>query len=507
MKKKLIIFFGLFLMFMFTFSSKTFAYQTSEVKMSYYGEEIFNVIRGNTVDDFTNSQLLNEIKKLENSKIIESGNIIFSKRLGITYNGTPKADLYLFNGFYFSDYKLIRITSEVNTDGRYDANNSFYDVVISDGDITILKSDLFDYYSKYSSSNTFENIYLTAEPNVSNDENFIGTMTSAQKVSYFSKIAFTMLNVSIKEKDQDEISTTTITTSDIISTSDITTTSNITTSSTSVVEDISLKTNTIKAKYYQKLEESEILEQLLNDSSNATLDISKYNESYNIIGNYESLIRINNGESIIEHSFIINVVDDKAPDIICSHIKVEEPFEKITLDEIKSHITITDEYDGEITNYVIEDLDNYGSLYDNKGDYRFYISVFDNSGNTSCATFYIYVGNQVIKNVIYIENSTIIICNPKDITENTIINLLRDYNIIPNSDDVTLKEEGNNYILEVKKGEYKDTYNIVLSEDNVVEEVSSKEVNIGLIITLSIAFLAIVGIIIILSIKIYKKRH
>ena len=98
MKKKLIIFFGLFLMFMFTFSSKTFAYQTSEVKMSYYGEEIFNVIRGNAVDEFTNSQLLNEIKKLENSKIIESGNIIFSKRLGITYNGTPKADLYLFNG-------------------------------------------------------------------------------------------------------------------------------------------------------------------------------------------------------------------------------------------------------------------------------------------------------------------------------------------------------------------------------------------------------------------------
>ena len=44
MKKKLIIFFGLFLMFMLTFSSKTFAYQTSEVKMSYYGEEIFNVI-------------------------------------------------------------------------------------------------------------------------------------------------------------------------------------------------------------------------------------------------------------------------------------------------------------------------------------------------------------------------------------------------------------------------------------------------------------------------------
>ena len=188
---------------------------------------------------------------------------------------------------------------------------------------------------------------------------------------------------------------------------------------------------------------------------------------------------------------------------------MDEPYILLSIDEIKEYIEVYDEYDGIISNYSIEDLDNYKSNYNIRGDYRYYITAIDNSGNISHATFYIYVGSQSVKNVIYIENSTIIICNPKGVTEESIINILKEYNIIPSSSDVTVTTDSDSYVVEVSKGDNTNKYSVLVKEDTIEEEIESNtnNINIGLIITVSIASLSLVGIIVILSIKIYKKRH
>ena len=69
--------------------------------------------------------------------------------------------------------------------------------------------------------------------------------------------------------------------------------------------------------------------------------------------------------------------------------------------------------------------------------------------------------------------------------------------------------DSDSYVVEVSKGDNTNKYSVLVKEDTIEEEIESNtnNINIGLIITVSIASLSLVGIIIILSIKIYKKRH
>ena len=504
MRRKL---FYLFFMiaFMFLLSVKANALtvtESSESRMTFKGSEVFNCLRGITSTEYnSDAVLLQGIDNLEKSELIESGYILFYKRVQITLNGEEKASLELYNGFYFSDYKLSRITAELSSTERYDESSCFYDVAIYNGVYTVEKNDVIDYFNDYKDTKDFYDIYLESTSSyTTTTANLVGSISQSQVLSYFSRFAYRMLYYSIKEGVIEDTTTTDIT---IDTTTD--TTTDLTTSQTEVT-DISLKVNLIEAYYYNQLTTDEIIELLgIGEYNIDSIDISLYEESYNKLGTYQATVLIND----IECEFEIKVIDNKAPDIICSHIKMDEPYILLSIDEIKEYIEVYDEYDGIISNYSIEDLDNYKSNYNIRGDYRYYITAIDNSGNISHATFYIYVGSQSVKNVIYIENSTIIICNPKGVTEESIINILKEYNIIPSSSDVTVTTDSDSYVVEVSKGDNTNKYSVLVKEDTIEEEIESNtnNINIGLIITVSIASLSLVGIIVILSIKIYKKRH
>ena len=322
MRRKL--FYLLFMIaFMFLLSVKANALtvtESSEYRMTFKGSEVFNCLRGITSTEYnSDAVLLQGIDNLEKSELIESGYILFYKRVQITLNGEEKASLELYNGFYFSDYKLSRITAELSSTERYDESSCFYDVAIYNDIYTVEKNDVIDYFNDYKDTKDFYDIYLESTSSyTTTTANLVGSISQSQVLSYFSRFAYRMLYYSIKEGVIEDTTTTD-------------TTTDLTTSQTEVV-DISLKVNLIEAYYYNQLTTDEIIELLgIGEYNIDSIDISLYEKSYNKLGTYQATVLIND----IECEFEIKVIDNKAPDIICSHIKMDEPYILLSVDEIK----------------------------------------------------------------------------------------------------------------------------------------------------------------------------
>ena len=229
----------------------------------------------------------------------------------------------------------------------------------------------------------------------------------------------------------------------------------------------------------------------INDNSeelNVFIDgYDLYKDNYNIPNVYELRIRakdLKDNESSLE--FYLNIKDISAPIIKFNNIELSPKDNKLSLDDIKKYIQISDDFDGIINDYIINDLNDYNNYYMIKGSYHFSISAHDNSNNNSLSFITIYVKDEEdeIINEFFIPNDkTIVINNAKNLlTTSDILEFLKSKKIIISIDNIEEKENnlGTSRLYKISSGDtnydlyINDSENEIINEDEKEADIKKK---------------------------------
>ena len=229
----------------------------------------------------------------------------------------------------------------------------------------------------------------------------------------------------------------------------------------------------------------------INDNSeelNVFIDgYDLYKDNYNIPNVYELRIRakdLKDNESSLE--FYLNIKDISAPIIKFNNIELSPKDNKLSLDDIKKYIQISDDFDGIINDYIINDLNDYNNYYMIKGSYHFSISAHDNSNNNSLSFITIYVKDEEdeIINEFFIPNDkTIVINNAKNLlTTSDILEFLKSKKIIISIDNIEEKENnlGTSRLYIISSGDtnydlyINDSENEIINEDEKEADIKKK---------------------------------
>lgn len=118
-------------------------------------------------------------------------------------------------------------------------------------------------------------------------------------------------------------------------------------------------------------------------------------------------------------------VEDKLAPVITAPASIDVATSKLlTLEEIRSKITVTDGYDGAITNYTVEDKDGYYSNSRVVGSYDFIITAKDSSGNVSTFTITVNTLDDVAPDFWVYSDYVITITKGEALTKAQIISFL-----------------------------------------------------------------------------------
>lgn len=156
----------------------------------------------------------------------------------------------------------------------------------------------------------------------------------------------------------------------------------------------------IEVSYDEPMDLQSILETMqFNDNwseyENIAIQISEENyiENKNKVGTYEIKI-IARDEALNvseEHVIQMKVVDKKAPIITGTQTIEIGQNKELTLEELKSKISVNDGHDGVIADYEISGFDNYQTNKNKVGNYEVTIKATDKSGNSATSTITIKV--------------------------------------------------------------------------------------------------------------------
>lgn len=109
-------------------------------------------------------------------------------------------------------------------------------------------------------------------------------------------------------------------------------------------------------------------------------------------GLYSFVATVSDSSSnITSQRFDIYAIDIVAPIITVPNNYQLNPSTAITIETLKSLISVVDSIDGTITDYTLEDVDNYFSNTSTSGFYTFIVSAIDSSGNSNIKSFEIQV--------------------------------------------------------------------------------------------------------------------
>ncbi len=206
-----------------------------------------------------------------------------------------------------------------------------------------------------------------------------------------------------------------------------------------------------------------------------------YKDNYNKPNIYELRIRaIDESNNESSYEFYLNIEDITSPIIKFNNIKISPQDNKLSIDDIKKHINIIDDFDGEVNDYIINDLNDYNTYYMIKGSYHFSISVSDNSNNRSLSFITIYVkdeDDEIINEFFIPDDKTIVINNAKNLlTTADILEFLKNKKIILNIDNIEQQENnlGSSRLYKIKSGD--DNYDLYINDS--IDEIINEEENI-----------------------------
>lgn len=143
----------------------------------------------------------------------------------------------------------------------------------------------------------------------------------------------------------------------------------------------------LKTNYLTKLEDSAFLDSVdaNDDQGNVTKEIyeNAYAENYSRVGIYYVIVRVSDGRNYIDVSVPAEVIDDIMPVIVAPEEITISNSKFYSDNDFKNKLNISDGYDGPLSNYVINDLDNYALNYREPGVYRKEIVATDLAGNVN----------------------------------------------------------------------------------------------------------------------------
>lgn len=250
-----------------------------------------------------------------------------------------------------------------------------------------------------------------------------------------------------------------------------------------------------------------------------SIDMNNYLNNIGIVGEYPATITATDHSSYHNQSsldFIIKIEDKISPVLAMpSGIHLDYNTSR-SIDDIKSLISANDLYDGNVTSSIeIIDLDDYQNNYDTIGVYRFNVKAIDNSNNETEAIFYIYVEDHTAP-LLSIDKYIIITERYRPITKEQILDLFNELGYNLDGTDIesecfSLDSLDGEYDLELSLNDGTIEYDIITTEKNnaisfEIPKDNSKEVNVTLIVAISISGLLLSSVLV-MSIIVYKKRH
>ncbi len=235
----------------------------------------------------------------------------------------------------------------------------------------------------------------------------------------------------------------------------------------------------VEANSYEALTLADIINYIevsdnYDDISNVNIEVveENYFDNYNIVGRYTIQLKLTDSSNNTSYEFIyIDVVDKLKPVIEgpLKHIKGNNY--SITLEEFLEYYSCYDETDGDITNRLVVLEDNYSKNQFKVGLYEIKLSVKDSGGNEAILVVVVEVVDN-LGPVFYIDRSKIIIDLIEVASLNSIIDFLRNNNVIEDANIINiLVDEYSNNIGE--EGSYK----IVLNYNDFEHELEIELIN------------------------------
>lgn len=162
----------------------------------------------------------------------------------------------------------------------------------------------------------------------------------------------------------------------------------------------------------------------LNDDhsevTNLTLTLEdNYTAKYNVKGTYTVIgTVVDEAGNSASATALVTVMDDVKPIISAPGSLTCTSAALMSIEEIKSRISVTDGYDGEIS-FELIDNDNYSANVGNVGTYTFTINALDESNNKATATLTITVTDGIAPE-IYVDSYFIILQEGDTLTDEQI---------------------------------------------------------------------------------------
>ena len=239
---------------------------------------------------------------------------------------------------------------------------------------------------------------------------------------------------------------------------------------------------TKQISYTQKLSDDDI-KALFNYSDDVTkkdsiifeITSNPYSEKYNSVGSYNVVVRVTDEAGNFSNATVtINVIDDIKPVITAPQTIEVSNLHKLSLEEIKTKITVNDGYDGAITNYTITGYDQYLEAYNSVGQISLTINAKDKASNVATHTINIVISDEMAPGIFVAKDLLITTTKGEVLTQDQILSYLSQIGEINLEDVVSVKTSYDNS----KVGLYKcsillkdgTTYEANIQVDNNVVE-------------------------------------
>lgn len=192
-----------------------------------------------------------------------------------------------------------------------------------------------------------------------------------------------------------------------------------------------------------------------------------YSRNKGKLGTFKVVLGVSDSSNNLSY-FDVNIkISDNQPPVILGPQTIRKSIQEVlTLDDIKSYFIAIDNYDGNITNQIAIDYDEYSHNMHRYGMHEICFVVSDSSGNIQYFSTYIENIDDIAPVFVIDQTMINLTLNNKPIQINEVINMLAQSNKIKNPHDVIILEDEyttNN----MNPGQYK----VVLQEDDEIIEV------------------------------------
>lgn len=278
--------------------------------------------------------------------------------------------------------------------------------------------------------------------------------------------------------------------------------------------------DTIRTSYKKALTDDELKSYItVTDSSDIKsieYDFEDYKAQSDQVGEVAiSVTATDIYDNVSKKSFMVNVIDDNAPIVSMPKNILSYDDNPLTLAQIKEKISITDDYDGEITDFTINDLDDYENKAKGFSRYSFEVLATDKSGNTVTSSFYVSYCNSEFPEII-LDDLIFVLPDNTNVFKKDIEDLLKNLGYLNSDDSISIQSEiknidslAYNMVIQVNSDKQYNAEFLIVDDEirvNKFEEIINNSFDYtpfiigGIIGSILIASIA-------MGVVIYRKKH